>query len=63
MLTGKQKAEYIEELGTKFNAAIDRKLTNLKESSRAENEILLRQMIGNAPIDANKVVKIIYPRN
>jgi hypothetical protein len=62
-MTGKIKAEYIEQLADRFNAAINRQLTNLKESSRPENEILLREMIGNTPINANKVVKIIYPRN
>jgi hypothetical protein len=62
-MTGRQKAEYIENLANNFNKAIKRTLTNLKESSRAENEILLREMIGNAPVNADKIVNIIYSRN
>lgn len=63
MLTEKQKAEYIAEIGTEFNALIGRKLTNLKYSTREENEATLRQMIDSEKMNVDKVIKIIYPRN
>ena len=61
-MTALQKANYIEEIANAFNKAINRRLANLQHGSREANEILLRRMIGNAPINADKIVKIIYPR-
>ena len=61
-MTPLQKADFIEKIANVFNGKINRRLANLQHGKRAENEVLLREMIGNTPIDANKVVKIIYPR-
>ena len=62
-MTGKQKAEYIEQIGNKFNVSISRKLTNLKYTQREVNEVELRGMIDSSIINVDRVVKIIYPRN
>ena len=62
-MTGKQKADYIEEVADKFNKIVQRSPVNLKHSFRATNEVTLRAMLDPNKVNVDKVVKIIYPRN
>lgn len=61
-MTGLQKANFIEQLGEEFHAKKSGNFKNMNPAIKVENEMLLREMIGNTHINADKIVKLLLPK-